>query len=115
MIAGLEPILAHHFNLTVELLLKAIIRGYTYAIIPISWTNRASGVSKLKIHEMGSRYLFIVIYCFIERLLSRGTYRRKLPPKTSLEGFKKDVPYAIRNSGHTRAAKVLDGRSGDRP
>jgi dolichol-phosphate mannosyltransferase len=101
VIAGLEPILAHHFNLTVELPLKAIIRGYTYAIIPISWTNRASGVSKLKIREMGSRYLFIVIYCFIERLLSRGDYRRKLPPKASLEGFKKEVPHAIRNSGHT--------------
>jgi dolichol-phosphate mannosyltransferase len=77
VIAGLQPILAHHFNLTVELPLKAIIRGYTYAVIPISWTNRTSGISKLKIREMGSRYLFIVLYCFIERLLSRGDYRRK--------------------------------------
>jgi dolichol-phosphate mannosyltransferase len=72
VIAGLQPILAHHFNLTVELPLKAMIRGYSFAVIPISWTNRASGVSKLKIREMGSRYLFIVLYCFIERLLSRG-------------------------------------------
>jgi dolichol-phosphate mannosyltransferase len=77
VIAGLEPILAHHFNLTVELPLKAIIRGYSYAVIPISWTNRKSGVSRLKIREMGSRYLFIVLYCFIERLLSRGDYRQK--------------------------------------
>jgi dolichol-phosphate mannosyltransferase len=76
-IAGLEPILAHHFNLTVELPLKAIIRGYSFAVVPISWTNRTSGISKLKIREMGSRYLFIVLYCFIERLLSRGDYRRK--------------------------------------
>jgi dolichol-phosphate mannosyltransferase len=77
VIAGLEPILAHHFNLTVELPLKAIIRGYSFAVVPISWTNRTSGVSKLKIREMGSRYLFIVLYCFLERLLSRGDYRRK--------------------------------------
>ena len=77
VIAGLEPILAHHFNLTVELPLKAIIRGYSFAVIPISWTNRTSGISKLKIREMGSRYLFIVLYCFIEWLLSRGDYRRK--------------------------------------
>jgi dolichol-phosphate mannosyltransferase len=76
VIAGLEPILAHHFNLTIELPLKAIIRGYSYAVIPISWTNRASGVSKLKIREMGSRYLFIVLYCFIEHLLSCGDYQR---------------------------------------
>jgi dolichol-phosphate mannosyltransferase len=78
VIAGLEPILAHHFNLTVELPLKAIIRGYSFAVIPISWTSRTSGVSKLKIREMGSRYLFILLYCFLERLLSRGDYRRKL-------------------------------------
>ncbi|HSP50461.1 MAG TPA: hypothetical protein VLN61_09805 [Pseudolabrys sp.] len=66
MIAGLEPMLAHHyFNLTVELPLKAIICGYSFAVVPISWTNRTSGVSKLKIREMGSRYLFIMLYCFI--------------------------------------------------
>ena len=85
VIAGLEPILAHHFNLTVELPLKAIIRGYSFAVIPISWTNRTSGVSKLKIREMGSRYLFIVLYCFIERLLSRGDYRRGAVSDTSVE------------------------------
>ena len=77
VIAGVEPILAHHFNLTVELPLKAVIRGYSFAIVPISWTNRTHGVSKLKIREMGSRYLFIVLYCFIERLLSRGDYKRR--------------------------------------
>ena len=76
-IAGLQPILAHHFNLTVELPLKAIIRGYSFDVIPISWANRKSGVSKLRIREMGSRYLFIVLYCFIERALSRGDYRRR--------------------------------------
>ena len=93
VIAGLEPILAHHFNLTVELPLKAIIRGYSFAVIPISWTNRTSGVSKLKIREMGSRYLFIVLYCFIERLLSRGDYRRKpgkLVPQISEHPYKDD-------------------------
>lgn len=75
VIAGLQPLLAHHFNLTVELPLKAIIRGYTFAVVPISWRNRKTGVSKLKIREMGSRYLFIVLYCLIERTLSRGDYR----------------------------------------
>jgi dolichol-phosphate mannosyltransferase len=77
VIAGIQPILAHHFNLTVELPLKAIIRGYSYAVVPISWHNRKTGVSKLRIREMGSRYLFIVLYCLIERLLSRGDYRTR--------------------------------------
>lgn len=75
VIFGLNPLLAHHFNLTVELPLKAIIRGYRYAVLPNAWYNRKVGVSKLKIREMGSRYLFIVLYCLIERLFSRGDYK----------------------------------------
>lgn len=76
VIDGIQPILSHHFNLTVELPLKAIIRGYRYVTVPILWTNRKAGVSKLKIKEMGSRYLFIVLYCWLEKRLSRGDYRR---------------------------------------
>jgi dolichol-phosphate mannosyltransferase len=76
VIEGLEPILSYHFNITVELPLKAIIRGYTYSVVPVNWYNRTTGVSKLKIKEMGSRYLFIVLYVFLEKLLSRGDYRR---------------------------------------
>lgn len=76
VIIGLNPILSHHFNLTVELPLKSIVRGYSYAILPNSWTNRTEGVSKLKLKEMGSRYLFIVLYCFVERWLSRGDYHK---------------------------------------
>jgi dolichol-phosphate mannosyltransferase len=95
VIGGLEPILAHHFNLTVELPLKAIIRGYSFAIIPISWTNRTTGISKLKIREMGSRYLFIVLYCLIERLLSRGDYRRKPTSDALLEKREAVVPREI--------------------
>jgi dolichol-phosphate mannosyltransferase len=77
VIEGLRPLLSHHFNLTVELPLKAIVRGYSYAVVPNSWTNRRHGISKLQIKEMGSRYLFIILYCFIEKWLSRGDYHRR--------------------------------------
>jgi dolichol-phosphate mannosyltransferase len=77
VIEGCRPLISKHFNLTVELPLKAIVRGYSYAVVPISWTNRKSGVSKLRIREMGSRYLFIVLYLFLEKHLSRGDYRRE--------------------------------------
>ncbi len=73
---GLKPFLSQHFNLTVELPLKAIVRGYRFKVLPNYWTNRKTGESKLKIKEMGSRYLFIVLYCFIEKWLSRGDYVR---------------------------------------
>ena len=76
VIENLRPLLSHHFNMTVELPLKAITRGFSYAIVPTSWTNRAAGTSKLQLNEMGSRYLFIVLYVFLEDHLSRGDYRR---------------------------------------
>jgi len=76
-IQGLKPFLSPHFNLTLELPLKAIIRGYRYAILPNSWRNRKTGESKLKIREMGSRYFFILLYCLIERFFSRGDFRKK--------------------------------------
>jgi dolichol-phosphate mannosyltransferase len=76
-LAGMQPLISPHFNLTVEMPLKAIIRGYSYATIPITWTNRKSGLSKLKIKEMGSRYLFIVLYLWLEKHLSRGDYSRR--------------------------------------
>jgi dolichol-phosphate mannosyltransferase len=76
VIENLQPFLSHHFNLTVELPLKAVVRGYSYGIVPISWTNRKAGVSKLSLNEMGSRYLFIVLYVFLEHHLSRGDYHR---------------------------------------
>ena len=75
-IAGMQPLIAPHFNLTVEMPLKALVRGYSYAVVPITWTNRATGVSKLKIKEMGSRYLFIVLYLWLEKHLARGDYHR---------------------------------------
>ncbi len=75
VIAGIQPLLAVHFNLTVELPLKAVGRGFRYATVPITWHNRKEGVSKFKIKEMGSRYFFIVLYCWLERALSRGDYK----------------------------------------
>jgi len=77
VIDGMQPLISPHFNLTVEMPLKAIVRGYSYAVIPICWTNRKTGISKLKIREMGSRYLFIVLYLWLEKRLSRGDYHRE--------------------------------------
>jgi dolichol-phosphate mannosyltransferase len=77
VIQGISPILSQHFNLTVELPLKAIVRGYSWKVIPITWKNRRFGVAKLKISEMGSRYLFICLYVWLEKMLSRGDYRKR--------------------------------------
>jgi len=77
VIAGLQPLLSYHFNLTVELPLKSIVRGYSYAVVPTSWLNRTEGVSKFKIKEMGSRYIFIVLYCYLEKYLMREDFRKR--------------------------------------
>lgn len=77
VIEGISPLISHHFNLTVEIPLKSIVRGYNIATVPITWKNRVAGVSKLKLKEMGSRYLFIVLYIWLEKHLSRGDYHRR--------------------------------------
>jgi dolichol-phosphate mannosyltransferase len=76
VIDQIGPFLSPHFNLTVEMPLKAVVRGFSYAIVPTSWRDRTAGSSKLALREMGSRYLFIVLYVFLEHHLSRGDYRR---------------------------------------
>ena len=77
VIEGMRPLISPHFNLTVELPLKIIVRGYSWTVVPITWRNRREGISKLKIREMGSRYLFIALYCWLERSFSRGDYEKK--------------------------------------
>jgi dolichol-phosphate mannosyltransferase len=73
---GCRPLLAAHFNLTVEIPLKAIVRGYSWTVVPITWRNRRTGTAKLKIKEMGSRYFFICAYIWLEKHFSRGDYNR---------------------------------------
>jgi dolichol-phosphate mannosyltransferase len=80
VIETMQPLLSKHFNLTVEMPLKAIVRGHNYKVVPISWTNRTSGMPKLAMREMGSRYLFIVLYVWLEHTLSRGDYRVRAAP-----------------------------------
>jgi len=99
VIDNVQPLLSNHFNLTVELPLKAIIRGHDYAIVPVSWTNREAGESKLGLREMGSRYLFIVLYAFLEQTLTRGDYVRP--------GFQRP---ARRHALRTALSRRLGGR-----
>ena len=65
----IAPLISESFNIFLEIPLKIISRKYKYKIIPISWTGRTKGVSKFKIKELGSKYLFTLIYCFIEKNL----------------------------------------------
>jgi dolichol-phosphate mannosyltransferase len=81
VIDGCRPLIAPHFNLTVELPLKAIVRGYSWTVIPITWRNRKAGEAKFKIKEMGSRYLFICLYVWLEKYFSRGDYVKPDPSR----------------------------------
>jgi len=78
VIDGCRPFLSPHFNLTIEIPLKAIVRGYSWKVVPITWRNRRTGAPKLKIKEMGSRYLFICLYVWLEKYFSRGDYKRTI-------------------------------------
>jgi len=63
------PLVSESFNIFLEMPLKVISRGYTFEVIPISWTGRKKGEAKFNIKELRSKYLFTLIYCFIEKIL----------------------------------------------
>ena len=63
------PLVSESFNIFLELPLKIISRKMRYKIIPISWTNRKTGNSKFDIKELRAKYLFTLIYCWLEKLL----------------------------------------------
>jgi dolichol-phosphate mannosyltransferase len=73
VIEGCRPLEAADFNLTIELPLKAIVRGYSWTVIPVSWRNRRTGIAKLKIHEMGSRYLATCLAVWREKRRRDGS------------------------------------------
>ena len=107
VIETVQPLLANHFNLTVEIPLKAIVRGHSYGIVPISWHGRSSGASKLDLREMGSRYAFIVLYVLLERYMSRGDYLRPgLDPESDRAGpaSGRGAPHSEPSPGGVRCA-----------
>ena len=85
VIETVQPLLSNHFNLTVELPLKAVVRGHTLRDRPDLLDEPHSRRVQAALQEMGSRYLFIVLYVFLEHHLSRGDYqRRPTAPVSSL-------------------------------
>jgi dolichol-phosphate mannosyltransferase len=63
------PFRSSHFNITIEISLGVLIRKYHIVQVPISWSGRTSGVSKLKLIEMGRRYFSTVAKAMAERFL----------------------------------------------
>lgn len=68
-IKGISPLESESFNLTLEMPLKAIIRGYSYVVVPNSWTNRKKGESKFRIRSLSIGYFSVLMRCLRERYL----------------------------------------------
>lgn len=80
VIRAIEPIQANHFNITVELSLKPLARGYRIAVVPIAWYGRTAGVTKLRLRVMGRKYLFTVLYVWLEKHLVADEYPAREEP-----------------------------------
>ena len=65
----LYPLVIDNFNIFLEIPLKIECRKFKYKIIPISWNGRTLGKSKFRIKEIGSKYIFTMLYCLLERIL----------------------------------------------
>ena len=117
VVDGCRPLIAPHFNLTVELPLKAMVRGYSWTVMPITWRNRRTGEAKLKLKEMGSRYLFVILYVWLEKYFSRGDYRKQVsvhPPHLSAGETERGFEGSSTTSSTALAQAPADTRrSGD--
>jgi len=69
VLKNIKPLVSESFNIFLEIPLKIISRNYKYEIIPINWVGRKKGKAKFKIKELRAKYLFTLIYCFIEKIL----------------------------------------------
>ncbi|MDD5565877.1 MAG: glycosyltransferase family 2 protein [Candidatus Omnitrophica bacterium] len=76
VIAACKPFVSQYFNITVEIPLKAIVRGFRYTVVPISWYGRDSGVSKYRIKELSRKYFFSILFVWLERFLLKEEIRR---------------------------------------
>jgi dolichol-phosphate mannosyltransferase len=79
VIGACQPLISKHFNINIELPLKAIAQGYKYAVVPISYTDRTAGISKFKIKEISVPYLLTIVYIYLERYFSVLPQRGKGP------------------------------------
>jgi dolichol-phosphate mannosyltransferase len=66
-VEGVSPLISAHFDLTVEMPLKAVIRGYRWCVVPVNWQGRKTGISKWKIKEVRSKYIFTLLYLWLEK------------------------------------------------
>ena len=64
----LYPLVSENFNIFLELPLKIECRKFKYEIIPITWNGRELGESKFKLKEIGSKYIFTMLYCLLEKI-----------------------------------------------
>jgi dolichol-phosphate mannosyltransferase len=69
VIRAVQPLVSQYFNITVEIPLKAIVRGFSFAVVPINWNGRVSGVSKYRIGELSKKYFFSILFAWLEKIL----------------------------------------------
>jgi dolichol-phosphate mannosyltransferase len=73
VVDGVAPLESTGFELNVELPLKAIVKGYSYAVLPNSWIERDQSGSAFRLGAVGVSNLRIVASCFRERRRRRVT------------------------------------------
>lgn len=68
VIKSIQPLRSSHFNITIEMSLSALIRGYKIAKVPINWYGRKWGSSNLRLRAMGRRYLATLMMVWFQRI-----------------------------------------------
>ena len=67
VLRAVEPLQADHFEIFVELPLKALAVGARVATVPVEWHGRRAGASKLKLAKQVPRYAAVILRLWLSR------------------------------------------------
>jgi dolichol-phosphate mannosyltransferase len=63
VIDDMMPLVTGQFNITIELVMKAVLGGWRYSVTPNDWAERDAGASSFKIFKLMKPYAATFIYC----------------------------------------------------
>ncbi len=79
VLRAIEPLESDHFEIFVELPLKALAAGARAATVPVAWHGRRAGASKLKLARQVPRYARVILRLWLARRFAahRPSWRRQ--------------------------------------
>lgn len=75
VVEAMQPIVSGQFNITIEMSLKAVLGGWSIAVVPNDWRQRDAGQSSFRILRLVRPYMATLVYCLSRHYLMTSASR----------------------------------------